>query len=139
MSSNPEWINDEKLENDLKHYVAQNLKRKEMLDFVRRDFPEYQWSSATLARRLRAFQIKYIDYNTDVETVKSALQTELDGAGKLLGYRAMNQKLKTEHDVKVPRHLVHKVMEDLDPEGLQERSVQKKLRKKKFLLFQMDQ
>lgn len=32
MSNNPEWINDKKLENDLKQYVAQNLKRKEMLD-----------------------------------------------------------------------------------------------------------
>jgi hypothetical protein len=56
----------------------------------------------------------------------SILQTELQGPGKLLVYRAMNQKLRTKHNVKVPRHLVHNMMRKLDPEGIEGRNLQKK-------------
>jgi hypothetical protein len=52
--------------------------------------------------------------------------TELQGPGKLLGYRAMNQKLRTKHNVKVPRHLVHNMMHKLDAEGIEGRNLQKK-------------
>ena len=121
MSNNPDWMNDQKLETDLKSYVANNFKKAEILDFVKQDFLQYQWSIATLARRLKSFNIKYINYQTDIDVVKNAIEIELDGPGKLLGYRAMNHKLRTEHNIKVPWHLVHKVMEDLDPEGLENR------------------
>ena len=131
MSCNTEWINDAKLESDLKSYVAQNYKRTEILDFVKRDFAEYQWSIATLARRLKQFQISYVDYTTDVDKVQEAVQTELDGPGKLLGYRAMNLKLRTEHGIQVPRHLVHNVMKELDPDGLEDRSLKKKAKRRK--------
>ena len=43
----------------------------------------------------------------------------------------MNQKLRTEHNVQVPRHLVHNVMAELDPEGLEARNLQKKKKKPK--------
>ena len=42
-----------------------------------------------------------------------------EGPGQLLGYRAMNQKLRTEHNVQVLRHLVYNVMAELDSEGLE--------------------
>ncbi len=32
---NPEWEEDDELGNDIKKYVMQNLKRKEVLDFLR--------------------------------------------------------------------------------------------------------
>jgi len=75
----------------------------------------------TLDRRLRHFGIYYINYDTPVEAVSDAVEKELEGPGKLLGYRAMNQKLRTEHNVQVPRHLVSNVMAELDPEGLEAR------------------
>ena len=59
MASNSEWKEDNLLENDLRKYVGQNVKRSEILDFVQRDFPEYTWSTATLDRRLRHFGIYY--------------------------------------------------------------------------------
>ena len=34
----------------------------------------------------------------------------------------MQKKLRQEHDLKVPRDLVHAVMYDVDPEGLETRS-----------------
>ena len=115
----------------LKKYVSQNFKRSEILDFVQRDFPEYTWSTAILDRRLRHFGIYYINYDTPVTAVSDAVQKEFEGPGKLLGYRAMNQKLRTEHNVQVPRHLVYNVMAELDPEGARSQKPSKKKEKSK--------
>ena len=54
---NSDWEDDEQLKSDLQRYVKQNLRRREILDFVRRDFPEYAWSLGTLSRRLAFFGI----------------------------------------------------------------------------------
>ena len=110
------WKDDERLAEDLKKYVTQNLKRSEILDFVQRDYDEYRCSLPTLDRRLRHFNISCIEYETSVEAVRDAVEKELEGPGKLLGYRAMNQKLRTEYNIKVPRHLVENVLGDLDPD-----------------------
>ena len=53
MAQNQEWKNDRRSENDLNLYVSQNLKRVEILDYIKRDFDDYNWSLRTLARRLR--------------------------------------------------------------------------------------
>ena len=129
MASNSAWKVDNQLENDLRKYVSQNFERSEIHNFVQRDFPEYTWSKATLDRRLRHFDIYYIDYDTPVAAVSDAVQKELEGPGKLLGYRAMSQKLRTEHNVLVPRLLVYYVMAELDPEGLEGRNLQRKKKK----------
>ena len=97
---------------------------------MQRDFPQYTWSLPTLDRRLRHFVIFYINYDTPLAAVSDALQKELEGPGQLLGYRAMNQKLRTEHNVQVPRHLVHNVMAELDPEGLEARNLETKKKPK---------
>ena len=48
-------------------------------------------------RRLRYFDIYYYDKNVSVEEVKEAVKKELDGPGKLLGYRAMHHKVRQDH------------------------------------------
>ena len=53
---------DENLKHDLEEYVLNNFKRAEVLDFMRKEYPEYTWSLRTLDRRLRYFNISYIDY-----------------------------------------------------------------------------
>ena len=126
------WKDDEELKADLEQYVRQNLKRSEILDFVKRNFSEYAWSIATPDRR--KFGIRYIDYTTSIGAVSEAVQQELNGPGKLLGYRALNQKLRTEHEIKVPRHLVHTVLADLDPAGLDARRLQNKGKKPKIFV-----
>ena len=101
------------------------------MDFVRRDFPEYAWSSGTLSRRLAFFGIQYIKYDTDIEEVETAVREEIEGPGQLLGYRAMHKKLREQHNLAVPRDLVHDVMGLVDPEGLQRRGdVGKKKRRR---------
>ena len=109
---NTNWQEDEKLKQDLRAYVAQGLKHEEILDFVKRDYQEYTWSFRTLDRRLRAYR------QITVEDVEDAVQKELDGPGQLFGYRAMQNKLRQEHGLNVPRDLVHDVMYELDEEGL---------------------
>jgi hypothetical protein len=111
--------------------VRQGIHRKEMLDFLRKDFPQYAWSIPTLDRHLRYSDIRYVDSNVTVDDVRDAVSKELSGPGKLLGYRAMHKKVRQEHELNVPRDLVHAVMYDLDPDGLQARAVGAKRKKPK--------
>ena len=128
------WKDDRAMAADLEKYVSQNLQRAENLDFMKRDYNIYRWSLPTLDRRLRYFELKYIDANAILDNVKEVVQRELDGPGKLLGYRAMNQTLRTEHSIKVPRHLVQCVLYDLNPEGVSQRRLEnrKKPRNRPF-------
>ena len=129
------WKLDETLKEDLVKYEEQNLKRTEILDFVMQDYPEYAWSIPTLDRRLRHFDISYINKATTEDEIRTAVEKELEGPGKLLGYRAMNHKLRTEHHVCAPRNLVAEIVWDMDPEGVELRSVKKRenIPKKPFL------
>ena len=112
------WKDDGDLEEAMKKYVSQSLQRREMLDFLIRDFPEYTWSLRSLDRRLRHFDIFYKDEDVGVDTVRDAVKAELNGPGKLLGYRAMHKKIRQEHNLNVTRDQVYDVMTDLDQEGL---------------------
>ena len=37
---NNDWVDDEQLEEQMSKYVQQGYQRTEMLDFLRRDFPQ---------------------------------------------------------------------------------------------------
>ena len=52
---NPDWEADEDLKMDIQQYVLPNLSRKELLDFVQRDYPQYTWSLRSLSRRMANF------------------------------------------------------------------------------------
>ena len=54
------------------------------------------------------------------------VKEEMQGPGKLLGYRALHKKLRQVHDLNVPRDLVHAVMYNVDPDALAERFPQYK-------------
>ena len=98
---------------------------------MKRDYPMYAWSMSTLARRLKYVHIHYIDSNVGLSAVTNAVKKELEGPGKLLGYRSMNQKLRTEHGICVPQRLVCDVMFTANPQGMEARSVKKKKKKPK--------
>ena len=71
---NLDWEADENLKSDIQQYVLKNPSRKEVLEFVQRDYPQYAWSLTTLSRRMTHFNIKYIDYDTiNLEAVESAV------------------------------------------------------------------
>ena len=118
---NPDWENDENLKADILKYVLQNLTRREVLDFLGRDYPQYAWSLPTLSRRMAHFGVKYVDYETDLKVVEKAVKEETGGPGQLLGYRSMHKKLREHHHLAVPRGLVYDVMTQIDPEVLERR------------------
>ena len=47
---NVNWKDDEKLKEELAHYVRIGLRRNEILSFMERDYKEYAWSIRTLSR-----------------------------------------------------------------------------------------
>ena len=116
---NSEWQRDEQLKSDLEKYVERNLSRKEILDFVAPDYPQYAWSFGTLVRRLAFFNVKYVRYDTSIVDVEDAVREEMEGPWQLLGYRAMHHKIREQHHLCVPRNLVYDVMTLVDPEGLE--------------------
>ena len=108
----------------------QSLEEAEILSFMVRDFGEYAWSLRSLDRRLSYFNIHRNDRSVSVD-VKSAINKELMGPGRLLGYRAMHLKIKDIHGLNVPRDLVYAAMTDLDSDGLKMRQPgNKKLKEK---------
>ena len=53
------WRDDESLAEDLRNYVFKNFNRSVIPDFMRRDYPSYNWSIATLDKRLRLTSLIY--------------------------------------------------------------------------------
>ncbi|XP_044165295.1 uncharacterized protein LOC122949237 isoform X1 [Acropora millepora] len=85
-------------------------------------YPMYSWILRTLSRRLHHFGITYTDYSVDIEEVREAVEKEMKGPGRLLGYyRSLHKKVREIHGLKVPRNLVYDVMADVYAEGLEER------------------
>eukprot|EP00795_Rhopilema_esculentum_P011687 gene11687-4_t len=119
------WWDDKNLKKDLRCYVGSNMKRVEILDFVKRDYFRYSWRIPALDRRLRYFGIRYVNRAIPLPEVIDAVQAELDGGGQTLGYRSMNLKLRNEYGIFVPRKLVSDIMWDIDPEGVEARKLRK--------------
>ena len=57
-----------------------------------------------------------------MDDVRRAVEIELAGLGKQLGYRAMHNKTRQLYELNVPRSLVYDVMYHIDPKGLEERA-----------------
>ena len=91
---NDEWQNDESLRNELSRLIQEGFKHTEILSYMKRDFSEYAWSGRTLKRRINYFELRRCDNESTFEEATEAISEELHGPGKLLGYRAMHQKLR---------------------------------------------
>ena len=107
---NDSWKEDLNLRQKLKDYVTEGLRRKEILDFMLRDYDCHTWSIRTLDRHLQYCNMRYKDTDVAVDEVKEAIMQEIEGPGRLPGYRAMQEKLRQVHNLGVPGDLVHAVM-----------------------------
>ena len=131
-----QWKQNGSLKRDLRKYVEQSLTREEILDFVKRDYSNYEWSIRTLDQRLREFGIYYSNKAILLENVEDAVKVELEGAGALVDYRVMQKKLKQVSNLRVPRDLVYDVTYCVEPEALEGRvpGAKRKNRKGNFSL-----
>ena len=68
-----------------------------------RYFPQYSWSIKTLDRKMRCFNIFYHNNNVSLNAVKEAVKGELNGPGKLLGYRTMHLKIRQQNGLNVTK------------------------------------
>ena len=91
---NSEWESDGELQRELSKYVIKGLQRNEILSYRLRDFPQYSWSIKALDGRMRYFNIFYDGKNVSLIAGKETVKLELNGWGKLLGYRAMHLKIR---------------------------------------------
>ena len=66
---NPAWKNDLVLKAELVKLVKMRYNRKEILTLVVKKYKQYAWSLPSLRDRLRYFEIKYINYETPIDSV----------------------------------------------------------------------
>ena len=76
---NIDWKDDIDLKNDLAKFVRVNLRKLEILDFMRKDYPMYAWSLRSLARRIQYFGIQFTDHDVEVNVVDGAVKKEISG------------------------------------------------------------
>ena len=85
---------------------------------------------STLARGLKEPSTRYANYKTSIDDIKEALKKEINGHTKLLGWRAMIKKLRIEYFIYMLSQLVQIAMCEVNPEGIANRQVHKKMKKK---------
>ena len=100
---NSKWESDGELRRELSKYVTKELQRNEKSSYILRDFPQYNWSIKTLDRRMRYFNIFYDNNNVSLNVVKEAIKGDLNGPGKLLGYRTIHLKIRQQNGLNVTR------------------------------------
>ena len=82
---NIHWKEDDILKSDLKKYVKEDLRRTEILDFIKRNFWQYAWSLSSLDRHMRYFDIHYTDNNVTVEQIRDAVKKRSGRPRKITG------------------------------------------------------
>ena len=133
---NDQWKNDTKLEKELRDHVMKRWSVADVLNIVKRDYPQYAWSKPTLKRRLGFFSIRYIDTSVRPEELGEAVATELVNVGGDLGFRAMTAKVREKYRLNVRERDVLMTLRDLDPQGVERRGdVGKKKEKKRKETF----
>ena len=100
---NSEWESNGELKRELSKYVTKELQRNEISSYILRDFPQYNWSIKTLDRRMRYFNIFYHN-NVSLNVVKETVKGDLNGPGKLLGYKAIHLKIRQQNGLNVTRN-----------------------------------
>ena len=68
MASKNQWKKDDQVEQDLKTYISQNLKRSEVLDFMQRDFLNTHGVSQPLIDVFVTFLLRY--FFTQITTLR---------------------------------------------------------------------
>ncbi|XP_078490351.1 uncharacterized protein LOC104266093 isoform X2 [Ciona intestinalis] len=130
-----DWKTNDDLRLELERYVCESTPRKLILQYMERDFSEYQLSLRTLSRRLKHFSLKYVDDDVTQSEVSEAIGKELIGAGKDLGYRAMHRKIRDIYGLNVSRDTVYTTMKELNPQGLKSRQLESKHQRSNDHLF----
>ena len=83
-------------------------------------FHGIELSVRTLKSRFSSLGLRRKDAELNEGEVRQRIQQEVDGPGCLLGYRSMWHTLRRE-GYAIPRHLVHRLLKEMDPDGCEMR------------------
>ncbi|XP_077869517.1 uncharacterized protein LOC144361207 [Saccoglossus kowalevskii] len=108
---------------ELKTYLRTLIERgktnETILLYMQKDFG-ISWSCSTLKRRLREWDIKRHEQYSPND-VRQVIQRELQTARKLIGIKAMHQRLRQKHHILVKRDHVEAIMVEQNHSKMVER------------------
>ena len=116
-------VYDENVERDelIETYFHLGLKYKEILLFLI-DVHGVEISIRQLKRILKQRGLGRRRNLSPANDVYKAVQSELNGSGNIIGYRAMHQRLRNCHKLIISRETVRQALKILDPAGVEARS-----------------
>ena len=82
-------------------------------------------SVRTLKRRLRSLGLRRKGQLVEEQHLRNVISEEIQGAGRLSGYRSIWHALRLRHGIHVSRHVVAKIMKEIDPDGVDERKARR--------------
>ena len=112
------------LEELVRYYSSRNYDHRTILSFLEK-FHGVKISKRKLQDRLKSYRLlrKGSQHQGDDQLLRQLILQELDGPGRLLGYRALWRKLQLKYSIRTPRSTIQTLLRELDPEGLRLRQI----------------
>lgn len=115
----------------IKFYFERKYEYKTILLFLEK-YHGIKISRGTLLNKLSALGLRRRELNVDEDAVRHIILRELQGPGRLLGYRPMWRKLHQKYGINVPRYAVQYLLRELNPEGSRLRQA-RRLKRRDYL------
>jgi hypothetical protein len=112
------------------YYFKRGYEYNAIIHFLAK-FHQISMSIRTLKNRLREYKLRRRIPTFDLDLVRDRILRELSGPGSSSGYRSMWHTLRLEN-IQVPRHVVKKLMRELDPDGCEQRK-SRRLQRRRYL------
>lgn len=79
----------------------------------------------TLKRRLKSLGLRRKGQLIEEEHLRNVISEELQGPGRLSGYRGIWHALRLRHGLHVSRHVVARIIREIDPDGVESRKARR--------------
>ena len=112
------------------YYFSRGFEYNAIVHFLSK-FHQINMSIRTLKNRLREYNLRRRLPTYDIDLVRDRILRELCGPGSSSGYRSMWHTLRMEN-IQVPRHVVERLMRELDPDGCEKRK-SRRLQRRRYL------
>ena len=104
----------------IRFYFYRGFHYEEILNFLRK-FHDHEMSSSALKRRIKRYGLQPRNSDYEIDAVRDAIRSLLDGPRCCRGYRAIWHTPQMS-GMTAPRVVVAELLREPDPEGVQERS-----------------
>ena len=100
----------------IRYYFSRKYEYNTILNFLDK-YHDIKMSKRTLLNRLKEYGLSQRNCEIDEALLREHISKELEGPGRLLGYRAMWRKLHLKYGINVPQSSVEMLLREMDPEG----------------------